>query len=74
MSNKVWTFDPHSGGKPVSVQLRAAIAARLEAHGAKHYAGKYTRLEVRFRGALCYIEAYERTRKRVDGLLAKKRD
>ena len=59
MANKVWTFDPHSGGKPVSVQLRAAIAARLEAHGAKHYAGKYTRLEVRFRGALCYIEAYK---------------
>ena len=23
------------------------------------YAGKYTRLEVRFRGALCYIEAYK---------------
>ncbi len=24
----------------------------------KHYAGKYTRIEVRFRGQLCYIDAY----------------
>jgi hypothetical protein len=28
------------------------------AHAAKHHAGKFTRIDVRFRGALCYIDGY----------------
>jgi hypothetical protein len=31
---------------------------RIEKYAAKHYAGKYTRIETRFRGPLCYIDAY----------------
>jgi hypothetical protein len=55
---KVWMFSPHSGGSPIPPGERAEVTARLEKHAAEHYAGLYTRLEIRFRGALCYIDAY----------------
>ena len=31
---------------------------RILAYAKKHYSGKYTRIDVRFRGQLCYIDAY----------------
>jgi hypothetical protein len=54
----MWVRDPHSGGVKIPETLKRATKARILAHAAKHYAGRYTRLDVRFKGALCYIDAY----------------
>jgi hypothetical protein len=53
-----WVFDPHSGGTRIPLSLKEPTKRRIFAHAEKHYAGKYTRLDVRFKGALCYIDAY----------------
>ena len=53
-----WVFDPHSGGVKIPPAVRARTVERIEKYAAKHYAGKYTRLGIRFRGPLCYIDAY----------------
>lgn len=55
-------FDPHSGGVKISPAARARTAERIKKHATKHYAGSstpYTRLDIRLRGALCYIDAYQ---------------
>ena len=59
MPAKIWMFDPHSGGKPVPPVLKQSITARLEGHAAKHYAGKFIRVEITFRGPLCYLHAFQ---------------
>lgn len=56
---KGWMLDPHSGGVKISAQLKKLVTRRILAHAEKHYAGKYSRLDVRFRGALCYVDAYK---------------
>lgn len=53
-----WVFDPHSGGVKVPPAVRARTVERIEKYAAKHHAGKYIRLGIRFRGPLCYIDAY----------------
>ncbi|OWK43746.1 hypothetical protein [Fimbriiglobus ruber] len=53
-----WVFDPHSGGVKIPDTVRKRTAERIERYAAQHYAGKYTRLDIRFRGVLCYIDAY----------------
>ena len=58
MSARVWLHDPHSGGVKIPEAVKASTVRRILAHAAKHYADRYARLDVRFRGALCYIDAY----------------
>ncbi len=41
---------------PEAVQRRTEQGIRT--YAAEHFAGRYTRLEIRFRGQLCYIDAY----------------
>lgn len=53
-----WVYNPHAGGVKIPPKLHARIRARIEAHAAKYYAGRYDRLNVRFHGALCYVDAY----------------
>jgi hypothetical protein len=53
-----WVYDPHSGGVKIPPAVRERTERRIRAYAEKHYAGKFTRLDVRFRGALCYIDAY----------------
>jgi hypothetical protein len=59
MRGKGWTFNPHSGGKKITPNTQAEIIKRINEHAEKNYAGKFTRLDIRFRGALCYIDAYK---------------
>jgi hypothetical protein len=59
MSKKVWVYDPHSGGVKIPEAVRERTRRRILAHAEKHYAGKYTRIDVRFHGQLCYIDAYK---------------
>ena len=55
---KVWVYDPHSGGVKIPQAVRDRTRNRILAYAEKHYAGKYTRIDVRFHGHLCYIDAY----------------
>ena len=53
-----WAFDPHSGGVKIPPSVQEPTKARILAHAQKHYAGKYARLDIRFKGAFCHIDAY----------------
>jgi hypothetical protein len=53
-----WVFNPNSGGKPIPELVRQRTDARVRRYAEKHYAGRYSRLEIRFHGQFCYIEAY----------------
>jgi hypothetical protein len=56
---RVWVRDPHSGGVKIPNALQVETEQRLLTHAAKHYAGTYARLDIRFRGQFCYIDAYQ---------------
>ena len=58
MAPRGWVFDPHSGGVAIPEHTRRRVIARVEQYAAAHYTGKYTRLAFRFRGPLCYIDAF----------------
>ena len=51
-------FNPHAGGVKITAKTRLRTVARIERFASRRYRGKYTRLEFRFRGALCYVDAY----------------
>jgi hypothetical protein len=53
-----WVYDPHSGGVKIPPTVRQRTERRIRAYADQHFAGKFTRLDVRFRGPLCYIDAY----------------
>src|ERR1019366_2385697 len=59
---RAWTLNPHAGGVPVPDNIKEQTKRRLLAHAEKHYAGRYARLDVRFKGAT--IERRLRTRRR----------
>lgn len=58
MAKGQWVFDPDSGGVKIPDHKKTEVIQRIESFAAEHYAGKYTRLEIRFRGQFCYIDAY----------------
>lgn len=51
-------FDPDSGGKKIPQSVRRRVEARLRRYAEDHFAGRHTRLEIRFRGQFCYVDAY----------------
>src|SRR4030042_6152190 len=55
---KTWIFNPHTGGVKISPAKQSEVRQRIERHAASNYAGRYIRLEIRFRGALCYMDAF----------------
>jgi len=58
MSVRGWMFNPHSGGVPIPERTRQRTVERIAKYAASHHCGTYTRLDIRFRGPLCYIDAY----------------
>ena len=58
-SRRQWVFDPDSGGVKIPERIRPSIAQRIQHVAEKHLAGKYIRLDIRFRGVFCYIDAYQ---------------
>jgi hypothetical protein len=58
MARKAYVWDPDSGGVKIPESVKRRIEARIRRHAEEHFAGKYTRLEIRFRGQFCYIDAY----------------
>lgn len=59
MSRKMWVYDPQSGGVKIPHKAQPGIRQRVLAHAETFYSGKYNRINVRFRGQFCYIDAYE---------------
>jgi hypothetical protein len=57
-----------SKGIPEAVQTRTKD--RILAYAEEHFAGKYDRIEVHFRGTFCYIDAYQEPAPAPGGLLA----
>ena len=57
-AKKTWVFRPDAGGVKIPPAVRTRIAKRITAYDEAHYAGKFTRLGIRFHGVFCYIDAY----------------
>jgi hypothetical protein len=55
---RTWVYDPHSGGEKIPAAVQARTRQRILKYAEEHYAGRYTRLDIRFRGQFCYIDAY----------------
>ncbi len=54
----MWVYNPHTGGKNIPPVVRDRTERRILDYAARHYPGKFIRVDVRFRGALCYIDVY----------------
>ncbi|MFH0730546.1 MAG: hypothetical protein V2B19_29900 [Pseudomonadota bacterium] len=54
-----WVYDPHSGGITIPERSKAGIKSRILAYANEHYAGKFTKLDIRFRKKFCYISAFK---------------
>lgn len=55
----MWVRDLQSGGTPIPERERESIIQRIEQYAQKHYRGRYQRLDVRFRGSFCYVDAFQ---------------
>jgi len=66
---RTWAFNPKAKGKKIPQQLKAVIQARVCKHAESTCAGQYERLQLRFRGDLCYIDAYREPDEPDPGLL-----
>ena len=58
MRRKIWMRSPDAGGTTIPNTIRQETERRIRSYAEKRYAGTFTRLDIRFRGALCYIDAY----------------
>lgn len=58
-SKKVWSFSPNSGGAKIPDHVKREVVKRINDVAEKHFKGKYTRLDIHFKGWFCYIDAYE---------------
>lgn len=56
---KTWVLAPHSGGVEITPTLEQTVKQRITEYAQKKYAGKFSRLDFKFRGPFCYIDAYE---------------
>ena len=66
---KGWVRDPDAGGVKIPPAVRTRVADRIRRYAERHYAGKFTRLDIRFRGPFCYIDAYTEPEEPSDRLL-----
>ncbi len=55
---KQWVFAPDSGGARIPEAVQRRTAERIRRYAEQHFAGRYTKLAIRFRGQFCYIDAY----------------
>jgi len=58
MAKRTWVRDPDAGGVKIPDDVKTRTTARLERYAEKHFKGKHTRIDVRFRGVFCYVDAY----------------
>jgi hypothetical protein len=53
-----WVFDPDSGGVRIPEPVQRHTEQHIRRYAEEHFAGRYTRLGIRFRGHFCYIDTY----------------
>ena len=53
-----WVYNPHAGGRTVPPAVRLRTEQRLRKYAETRYGGRFRRLDIRFRGALCYVDAW----------------
>jgi hypothetical protein len=58
MAQKQWVLDPDSGGTKIPETVRHGTEGRLRRFAEERLAGRYIRLDIRFRGQFCYVDAY----------------
>jgi len=58
MSPRGWGFDPDSGGVKIDDAVKRRTGERIRGYAEAHFAGRYTRPDIRFRGQFCYVDAY----------------
>ena len=56
---KIWMFHPDAGGRTIPETVREDVVRRVNALAARRFKGKYIRLDIRFKGQFCYIDAYQ---------------
>ena len=57
-----WVFDPDAGGKKIPETMKRDIEKRIVRVAEEQFKSRYERLEIRFRGQFCYIDAYTEPR------------
>ncbi len=55
---KQWVFAPDRGGMRIPEAVQRRTAERIRRCAEQHFAGRYTKLAIRFRGPFCYVDAY----------------
>jgi hypothetical protein len=58
MPPRRWVFDPGSGGVKIKEATKRRTEDRIRRYAEKHFGNRYTRLDIRFRGQFCYVDAY----------------
>ena len=58
MPSRQWVFDPDSGGVKIKDAVKRRTEECIRRYAEAHFAGRYTQLEIRFRGQFCYVDAY----------------
>lgn len=56
---RTWVRDPQAGGVTIPERLRDVVKRRILNYAEAHHAGKYKRIDIRFKGHFCYIDAYK---------------
>ena len=56
VSAKQGVFAPDSGGVKIPEAVKQRTEARLHRYAEEYFAGRYTRLDIRFKGQFCYVE------------------
>lgn len=55
---KMRGHNPQAGGTKIPGRIQSEITKRIQDYACEHYAGKYNRIDVRFKGQFCYLDAY----------------
>ena len=50
--------DPDSGGVKMTDVVKAQLTNRITKYAEENLAGRYTKLDIRFRDKFCYVDAY----------------
>ena len=58
---KQWVFDPDLGGVKIPDAVKRDVEQQINRVAEENFKGKYTRLDIRFRGQFCIDMAYGRT-------------